>query len=133
MVLAVCDSVLLVISFIIYTLVNLPGDDRLATDISNVASAIQDYIWPFAMMAHTVTIYITVLVTLNRYYAISIPMQGKNSKSSVCMNNTKLQLLVILIFAVFFNFPRFFEHHVIGEKIEHNVENGGKRIRCEAG
>ena len=124
MVLAVCDSILLIISFFIYTLVNLPKSNALAESIVNVALTIQDYIWPFALMAHTVTIYITVLVTLNRYYAISIPMHGKTAKSSVFMNNTKLQLLLILIFAVVYNIPRFFEHTEIGEKIVYNTKNG---------
>lgn len=123
-VLAVCDSILLIISFFIYTLANLPESDGVLRDISDVAYTITDKIWPFALMAHTVTIYITVLVTLNRYYAISIPMQGKATKSSAFMNNTKLQLIIILIFAVVYNIPRFFEHHAIGEKIIYNTENG---------
>ena len=123
-VLAVCDSILLIISFFIYTLVNLPESEGVLDSLSNAAFKIQDYIWPFALIAHTVTIYITVLVTLNRYYAISIPMQGKTIKSSAFLNNTKLQLVLILIFAVVYNIPRFFEHHPIGEKIVYTTENG---------
>ena len=124
-VLAVCDSILLIISFFIYTLVNLPESKGAVESIKDIASQIQDYIWPFALMAHTLTIHITVLVTLNRYYAISIPTPGTNTKSF--MNNTNLQLLVILIFAVFYNIPRFFEHHPIGYKKIYNTNNGQNR------
>ncbi len=124
--LAVGDSILLIISFFIYTLANLPESEGIVTSIRSVAFKVQDYIWPFALMAHTVTIYITVLVTLNRYYAISIPMQGKKSSSraSACVNNTKLQLLAILTFAVIYNIPRFFEHHPIGQRRVYKTENG---------
>lgn len=123
-VLAVCDSILLIISFFIYTLVNLPKSEEVLKSLSNAAKEIQDYIWPLALIAHTVTIYITVLVTLNRYYAISIPMQGKPIKSFAFMNNTKLQLILVLIFAVVYNIPRFFEHHQIGEKTVNSTKNG---------
>ena len=123
-VLAVCDSVLLIISFFIYPLVNLPKTEEVWRSLSNAASQVQDYIWPLALIAHTVTIYITVLVTLNRYYAISIPMQRKPIKSCAFMNNTKQQLAVILIFAFVYNIPRFVEHQKIGEKLVNSTENG---------
>ncbi len=63
-------------------------------------------------------------MTLNRYYAISIPTQERSTRTSAFMNNTKLQLVVLLTCAVIYNIPRFVESHPIGHKKVFIGQNG---------
>ena len=49
----------------------------------------QTYIWPLSLMAHTTTVWVTVLVTLNRYYAVCRLM---GPLRSYVLKATKLQV-----------------------------------------
>lgn len=112
-VLAVSDSILLLCSFVVYTLSSLhPASERLLEFFEN-CRALQIYIWPISLMAHTITIYITVLVTLNRYFAVCRMIVPNSSK---IMRATKIQVVALVSFAVLYNIPRFFEHQVIEVK-----------------
>ena len=66
-------------------------------------------------MAHTITVWLTVLVTLNRFYAICRPV---GPFKNYVLQATKIQVIVIVSFAILYNIPRFFEHKVISREVQ---------------
>lgn len=110
-VLAVSDSVLLFSSLFVYSLPAVyPYTGTLKLFQSHGIVAI--YVWPIALMAHTITVWITVLVTLHRYCSICRALQ---TSRVYAVRATRLQVIAVVSFSVLYNTPRFFEHQVIGE------------------
>ena len=109
-VLAVSDSILLLCSALVYTLSSIYPTVGGLKELFDSCRLLQTYIWPVSLMAHTTTIYITVLVTLNRYCAVcrpSVPL------GAYFLQATKLQVVAVVSFSVLYNTPRFFEHQVM--------------------
>ena len=59
-------------------------------------------------MAHTVTVWVTVLLTLNRYHAVVTLVRSANSLARM-----RIKVLVVILLSILYNVPRFFEHHVV--------------------
>jgi len=78
---------------------------------------IEPYAWPIASISQTMTIWIVLLVTADRYVAVCLPL----SRHLRSMRRTKLATCVTLILAVVYNVPLFFEREV---KHAHNVCSG---------
>lgn len=95
--LAVSDTILLLTTLIVYVPIAIKWEGR---------SQINAYIWPIAMMSHTSTVWITVLLTYNRYQA-----QNLHRPQSFLSVQQKIALLVFL--TIIYNTPRFFEHRQI--------------------
>ena len=67
------------------------------------------YLWPEAMMAETATIWLTVLVTINRYVSVCRPLHA----ATMCSKRTTYRHVVaITLFTIIYNVPRFFEYRV---------------------
>ena len=66
-------------------------------------------LWPLAMIAHTCTVWLTVLVTATRYCAVS-----QQTGRTPARLSHQLQVAIVVAVAVVYNMPRFFEHHPIG-------------------
>ena len=64
------------------------------------------YLWPIYQVPYTATIYVTVLVTINRYMAVCKP---HNTARYCSLQASHRQVLYIVLFAVVYNIPRFFE------------------------
>ena len=109
-VLAVSDSVLLLCSMLVYTLSSFYPMTGKLQELFNNCKILQTYVWPISLMAHTTTVYLTVLVTLNRYCAVCHPTLPLGS---YFFQATKLQIMAVLSFAVLYNIPRFFEHQAM--------------------
>lgn len=67
------------------------------------------YLWPLASMAQTITVWFTVLVTVDRYIAICRPFESMRHHVNV---RAKRAVYFIVCFAVIYNLPRFFEREV---------------------
>ena len=68
------------------------------------------YCFPIALMAETGTIYLTVLVTLNRYFSVCRPYEVSN----LCSKRTARQHIAIVVaFSIIYNVPRFFEYTIV--------------------
>ncbi len=67
------------------------------------------YVWPCALITTTTTIYVTFLVTVNRYIAVSRPMHAPSMYS---VNHAQLHVVLVAIFCILYNLPRFFEYKV---------------------
>ncbi len=112
--LAVSDTTLLITSLFVYSLSNTYALTGKMKQFAEELQVIRTYIWPLGLMAHTATIWLTVLVTLNRFYAICRPV---GPFKSYVLQATKIQVLLVVSFAILYNTPRFFEHKVISEEV----------------
>ena len=100
--LSIADSVLLITTLTVYTFPQLYPIEQ---DIVLL-------IWPFSMMSHTATIWMTVLVTINRYCSICRAFsRGPNNP----MRTAQLQVLLVVLLSIIYNIPRFFEHYPISD------------------
>jgi len=63
--------------------------------------------WPCALTAETATIYLTILVTLNRYVAVCRPYETSKFCS---LADARRHVVIVCAFAVLYNLPRFFEY-----------------------
>ena len=71
---------------------------------------IEPYTWPLASMAQTSTVWLVVLVTTDRYFAICRPFETLR----LCtLQRAKRAVAVIIICAILYNIPRFFEKQVM--------------------
>lgn len=77
------------------------------------------YGWAVASMAHTGTIYTTLLVTIHRYISVCHPHKA-GQLSTLFL--AKVQVTIVAVFAVIYNIPRFLDFTVI------QFKNGNKEI-----
>ena len=70
------------------------------------------YTWPAAMTAEMAAIWMTVLVTINRYVSVCRPLQA----ATLCSKrNAYRHLAAVAVVAVLYNLPRFFEYRVVSK------------------
>jgi len=67
------------------------------------------YVFPAAQFTMTLTIYLTILVTANRYFSVCRPYQASNLCS---IYHAKRHIFLVCLFSLAFNLPRFFEYKV---------------------
>ena len=67
------------------------------------------YVWPPAMILHTITIWLTVLVTVDRYCAVCRAVEQYGSGSAT-LGVTRRRVVAVVSLAIVYNSPRFFEH-----------------------
>ena len=73
-------------------------------------TVLRAYTFPILYMAQMQTIWLTVVIAMNRYFAVCMPYQA----STLCtMANIYKQLVGVTIFSVLYNIPRFFEIKVV--------------------
>ena len=113
--LAVCDLLLLCFSIFIYTVPAFAPD-------SEVAVKIPYHVWPFSLITHTCTVWITVLVTYTRYRAVCIPISPNQLNLT---KQIKLQVTVLVGLAIVYNMPRFWEHQPIHNESEVHLNGNG--------
>ena len=51
----------------------------------------------------------TLLLAINRYVAVCMPLQASHLCSEY---KTKVQVVLVFVFSILFNTPRFFQHHL---------------------
>lgn len=61
------------------------------------------------MMLHTITIWLTVLVTVDRYCAVC---RAVEQYGTVTVKSARIRVLIVVSLSVIYNMPRFFEHQV---------------------
>ena len=114
--LAFVDTVLLVMSLFVYTLPVIGGYTELIGITEDYHYVIM-YIWPFGMMAHTVTVWLTVVVTLHRFFCVCKPhgLYVRYNDKII-----RITILAVISLSCVFNIPRFFEHYPF-ETYEMNI------------
>ena len=67
------------------------------------------YVLPLCLMAQTATLWVTVLITVNRYIHVCLPLRAAQWCTITKM---KVQLAVVFLFAILYNIPKFAEFRV---------------------
>lgn len=75
----------------------------------NVYPSIMPYLWPLYLMPYTATVWLTVLVSADRYAAVCRPFRSAAAKLR-SGSRTCRKVVYVAIFAVVYNIPRFFEY-----------------------
>lgn len=84
------------------------------------------YVYPLCMMTKSCSLYLMVLITIERWIAVCRPLQvtflkvGKSTSrlyifqaKVLCTNRNTLKAgIFIIIFSIVFNFPRFFDYKI---------------------
>lgn len=112
--LARCDTVLLIISILIY---GLPAIYTYTGALFQykfiIYPKIIRYLFPLSCIAQIVTVYLTLTVTLERYIAVCHPLKAR---SFCTYGRAQVAVLVIVIFAFIYNLPKFWEIDVYTER-----------------
>ena len=67
-------------------------------------------VWPLYFVAETATIWVTVLIAVNRYIIVSLPLRA----SQWCtLSKVKIQLAVVLVLVVIYNIPQIVRYRVV--------------------
>ncbi len=75
---------------------------------------IQTYVWPLTHMIQMGTGWRMVLIATNRYIAVGKPLHAPR----LCTKrNVKVQILVMTLFIIAYNIPRFFEYKYISVNV----------------
>lgn len=111
--LAVADNTVLFISFtllsIMYGLVQyLLGRNGL----SSFKAYVFKYGHPIGYMSQTLTVWMTVLLAINRYIAICRPY---NASKLCTVRKARIQVFIVVMLTVIVNFPRFFQYDIISK------------------
>ena len=128
--LAFTDCLLLTTTLFVYT---LPAVHLYTGELKNLYDGcdyVKTFLWPLAMIAHTAAVWLTVLVTLHRFFCVCKPL-GMYIKFSTQF----IRILVLIVFStsVLYNLPRFFEHQVVSSTANSyqngsNATNASERI-----
>ena len=69
----------------------------------------EPYIWAFASIAQTITVWLVMLVTMDRYIAICKPLKTQMRT----LHRAKFAVSVVIITAIIYNIPRFLERRIV--------------------
>ncbi len=109
-VLAVVDFLFLIPMTLLFV---VPGVCRFLWNcplvVRNTLPYIDRYTWAVASMTHTATVYVTLLVTIHRYISVCRPHEAAKLST---LRTAKRQVILVSVFAVVFNIPRFLEFNV---------------------
>lgn len=104
------DTIMLVCVFPIYAIKPFVDYSHVLTGWVHVEPFVLVYGLPLAFVAQTSTIWVTVLVGVNRYIAVCMPYQA----TRLCtVAQAKKQLAIVLVCAVLYNVPKFFESKIV--------------------
>ena len=107
--LSLIDSALLLISFPLFTVKDFVKYTGWLQGLSRISPYVTVCCYPLAQTAKMSTAWITILVAVNRYIFVCLPLRA----SQWCtLSKVKIQLAIVLVFAVVCNIPRFFQLRV---------------------
>jgi neuropeptide Y receptor type 1 len=107
--LAVVDTLYLFTCFFIQTLSTIQDYTEWIPTMREVFSHMMPYIWAVASIAQTITVWTVMLVTIDRYIAVCMPLQTHLRS----LQRAKLAVVVVCLLAILYNIPRFFERKVV--------------------
>lgn len=107
--LAVVDTLYLLTCFFIQPLKVIREDTNWFPELRNALPYIEPYMWAFASITQTITVWMVLLVTTDRYIAICHPLNSSLRNISRC----KVAVVVTIVAAVIYNIPRFLERKIV--------------------
>ncbi len=124
--LAVADSLVLMMALPLYVTSSVYPLTGILEQYYKMYPNLLPYLWPCFQIPYTGTILLTVLVSLNRYFAVCKPFKSAKMCSTV---QARRHVLYVAIFSVVYNIPRFFEY----EKVEICVGTNQSQLVFEPG
>ncbi|XP_041974311.1 FMRFamide receptor-like [Aricia agestis] len=111
--LAACDTVLILTSVLLFGLTAVyPWTGALRYYYYHVCPHITPYAYPLANAAQTMSVYLTLIVTVERWVAVCHPFRAK----ALCTSSrARWYVLGTAAFALAYNAPKFFEAEVVAE------------------
>ena len=109
--LSLIDSALLlaVFKFVVYNMPAFVDYTGLLQSFSNIYAYLRVYVFPSALLAKTATIWVIVLIAINRFIIVCLPLRA----SQWCtVSKVKIQLVVVLIAAVLYLFIYLFMYEI---------------------
>lgn len=108
--LARCDTVLILTSILLFGVPAIyPYTGYLRYYYLRLLPEISRVVYPLAMSAQTASVYLTLTVTLERYVAVCHPLRAR----ALCTyGRARIYVIVIIIFSICYNIPRFFEVNI---------------------
>ena len=105
--LAVSDNLFLVTALFVQTLTAMLLSFGKKEVLLPIYPYIQTYVWPATHMIQMGTVWMMVLIATNRYIAVCKPLHAPR----LCRKrNVKVQILIMTVFIIAYNIPRFFEY-----------------------
>ena len=78
-------------------------------DIVDMYQYITPFVYPVAMIAQTSSIYITMVITMERYIVVCLPLESRR----ICTySRSKRYIILVLVLSTLYNIPRFFEYEL---------------------
>ena len=71
---------------------------------------LQVCVWPVLFVAETATIWVTVLIAVNRYIIVCIPLRATQWCT---LSKVKIQLAVVLVWSVMYNIPQMARYRIV--------------------
>ena len=125
------QSLSLIDSAMLLTVIPLYSMDSFVTytgwlrGFSEIRPYVLVFLLPLALTAQTASIWVTVLVAVNRYIAVCLPYKA----SRLCtVSKAKRQLAIVLLCTVLYNIPKFAEY-----RVEYELSNNGTTSKAVAG
>lgn len=81
---------------------------------------IHGYLWPVICTFQMTSVYLTVLISAERYTAICKPLQTKQLRN---LSRMRTAITSIIVFSVLFNIPKFFENTFVSKEIKTSPGN----------
>lgn len=113
--LAACDTVLIVTSVLLFGLSAVfPYTGRLRHYYYHVCPRVTLVAYPLANAAQTMSVYLTLIVTLERWVAVCHPFRAK----ALCTSSrARWYVLGTAAFALAYNAPKFFEAELVERRV----------------
>jgi len=108
--LAVYDILLLLFMSLFLAIPTIYLEKDVLEDYYVAYQYVHPYVYPFALIAQTGTVYTTVAFTVERYIAVCKPLHAANTCT---MSRTKRVIFFIFVASVVYNIPRFFEYQSV--------------------
>ncbi|GAB6023165.1 hypothetical protein CHUAL_007990 [Chamberlinius hualienensis] len=106
--LATFDILVLVTSTLMFGIPRLTGYTGFFVAYNQIIfpNIIPYFVYPVGLIAQTGSVWVTVTVTIERYVAVCIPLRAK----SLCTyGRARVYILIIAMFSICYNLPRFWE------------------------
>lgn len=118
--LAVADCLVLAATVPLYLLPNVFPYTGLLYGYHRIYLSIIPFLWPLHQIPYTWTIFLTVLLSVNRYLAVCRPFRpGRHLFGTT--GQAKRHVLYLAAFSVVYNIPRFFEYQSKVVCVGHNA------------
>ena len=77
--------------------------------LNKVFPYMEPYIWAFASISQTITVWLVMLVTVDRYIAVCKPLKTQLRT----IQRAKMAVAVVIALGILYNIPRFLERQII--------------------